>query len=377
MSLLPSFFMVNLGFAPLPPFIMNALSEIEIETSVEGAAMFRLHVALSRTMTGDLDVLVFDLFRPMTPVRISLSFGLGLPLTLIDGYIRDVQMHVGSEPGSARLEVVGADALGTLMGHVQTAFTWPNMQDNAIASAIFSKYAIVPLAEPTPLLRTTLDTTTTQRVRDNAFLQQLASKYGYQLYIQPDPLAGFNVGHFHPPITVAPPQGVLSIDFGSQSNLRNFQISNQMLKPATVMTSYVDPHTRMPVPVFASTPTELPMGLEPSIARMMLPAIEMDEVGDASSPAEKLVRAFGRVTQSSRTISANGEVDGLKFGRPLQPGLPVLVRGAGRQHSGLYSVTSVTHRISRDAYTQSFQAMRNAVGLTGEEVFIDPLAPVT
>ncbi|MGI8570687.1 MAG: hypothetical protein ACR2KT_17380 [Methylocella sp.] len=355
MSRLPSFFIVQLGFAPLPPFIANALSEIEVETSVEGAAMFRLHIELSRTMMGDFDAIVFDLFRPMMPIRISLSFGLGLPLTLINGYIRDVQMNVGSEPGTSRMEVVGADALGTLMGHVQMPFTWPNMPDNLIASAIFGKYAIVPLAAPTPLLRTILDTTTTQNGRDNAFLQQLASKYGFQLYIQPDPLAGFDVGHFHPPITVGPPQGVLSVDFGSQSNLRSFQISNQMLKPTTVLTSYVDPLTRMPVPVFVAATTELPMGLEPSLYRVAPPAIEVDDVADAANPAEKMVRAVGRVTESGRTVSANGEVDPLKFGRPLLPGLPVLVRGAGRQHSGMYSITSVTHKISRDAIRRAFR----------------------
>ena len=49
-------------------------------------------------------------------------------------------------------------------------------------------------------------------------------------------------------------------------------------------------------------------------------------------------------------------------------------RGAGRQHSGLYYVESVTHRISRDEYKQSVGLWRNAVGLTGAEVFVDPFA---
>jgi hypothetical protein len=53
------------------------------------------------------------------------------------------------------------------------------------------------------------------------------------------------------------------------------------------------------------------------------------------------------------------------------------VRGVGRQMSGLYYVTHVTHRISQDEYTQSFRAWRNAVGLTGVEVFVDPLAAVS
>jgi phage protein D len=69
-------------------------------------------------------------------------------------------------------------------------------------------------------------------------------------------------------------------------------------------------------------------------------------------------------------------VDSLKYGRMLRPGLPVLIRGAGRAHSGKWYVTSVSHSISREAWTQSFQATRNALGLTGTEVFVDPLAAV-
>ncbi len=60
----------------------------------------------------------------------------------------------------------------------------------------------------------------------------------------------------------------------------------------------------------------------------------------------------------------------------LRPGLPVAVRGAGRQYSGIYYVTQVTHTISRSGYTQRFSAWRNAVGLTGAELFVDPMAAI-
>jgi hypothetical protein len=118
------------------------------------------------------------------------------------------------------------------------------------------------------------------------------------------------------------------------------------------------------------------MGLEPALTRILPPPIERWCGRDAANPAEAMSRAMAQVTRSSRAIRASGDVDGLKFNRPLLPGLPVLVRGAGRQHSGLYYVTRITHRISRGGYKQSFQATRNAVGLTGAEVFIDLLAAV-
>lgn len=378
MSLIPSYFMVQLALAPLPFFIANALAEIEVETSIEGASMFRLHFDLSRNFIGDFDAIMIDLFRPLVPIRISLSFGLGLPMTLINGFVRDIQLNVSNTPGGSRLEVVGADQLGTTMGHIQIPIPWPNIPDSAIVAAIFGKYAILPAVIPTPPTRTILDTTTTQQDRDNAFLEQIASFHSYHLFVQPDPVIGLDVGHFMPMsmMTALPPQGVLSIDFGSQTNLTGFSLSNQMLRPATAITIFPESNTRAPIPIVVPAAAEMPMGREPSLTRIIPPPIEVEASNDAANVAEKTLQAIARVTDSARTVRANGEVDGLKYARPLLPGLPVLVRGAGNQHSGLYLVTSVSHRISRDGYTQSFQALRNAVGLTGAEIFVDPLAPV-
>jgi hypothetical protein len=377
MTLLPSFFMVQLAMAPLPPHLTSALSDIEVETSIDEAAMFRLHFNLSRTMLGDFDALAIDLFRPLLPIRVSLSFGLGLPVTLINGYIRDTQLSAGATPGTSRLEVTGADALATTMQHIVQPFTWPNMPDSSIAAAIFGRYGMVPVTLPTPPTRTMRDTTSTQTVSDHAFLRQLADFHRYKLYIQPDPIAGVDMGYFRPvsSMILLPPQGVLSIDFGSQSNLTDFRVDNRMLQPAARVGLVTDPTTRVPVPVVAPVAAEPPMGLEPNLARIIPPPIHREPESDAANVAETLLRMTATVTESAHSVTAQGEVDGLKYARPLFPGLPVMVRGAGRQNSGAYLVTSVSHRISRDGYSQSFSALRNAVGLTGAELFVDPLAP--
>ncbi|MGQ0445488.1 MAG: hypothetical protein ACT4O2_10285 [Beijerinckiaceae bacterium] len=117
------------------------------------------------------------------------------------------------------------------------------------------------------------------------------------------------------------------------------------------------------------------MGLEPTLFRVVPPPVTRQRGGCIANPTEGQLRALAQASATSRAITATGEVDGIKFDRPLRAGLPVMVRGAGRQNSGLYYVQSVTHRISRDDYRQNFTAWRNAVGLTGAEVFIDPLAP--
>lgn len=376
MSLLPSYLLVQVAFAPLPILFMQALREIEVETAVGEASVFRLHFDLSRNSFGDFDVLTFDIFRPLVPIRISVSVGLGLPHTLINGYVKDARLGARNEPGASTLEVAGMDALGTIMAHIQQPFTWPNLPDSEVARVILAKYALIPMVLPTPPLRTMVDTTTTQRANDSVYLQQLALRNAYELYIQPDPVVGLDVGHFHPPQSLVPPQGVLSIDFGTQTNLNDFTVSNDMLRPTGVVAVSSEPRTRAPIPAIAPTGTEPPMGLEPTLMRIIPPPIERPAGTDAASPAEMQAQALARATETSRAVRASGEVDGLKYKRPLLAGLPVLVRGAGRQMSGLYYVTSVTHRVSRDGYTQQFSAWRNAVGLTGAEVFIDPLAAV-
>jgi hypothetical protein len=376
MGLLPSWFTVQVAFAPMPVPFFQALREIEIETSIGRASIFRLHFELSRNIFGDFDALAFDIFRPLLPVRISIAAGLPIPQVLINGYIKDAELKAGDAPGTSRLEVVGMDALGTVMTNNQQPFIWPNLSESAIAAAIFGKYAMIPLVDPLPPTRTIMDTTTTQRVYDAPFLFELARSNNLELYIQPDPFLGTDIGHLHRPYTHLPHQGVLSIDFGKQSNLTQFNVSNDMLRPTGIAGASVDRQTRAPIPAIGVTSTEVPMGLEPALFRILPPPVSQQLPGCPANPTEATLRSLAGASATSRAITAQGEVDGIKFARPLRAGLPVLVRGAGRQNSGLYYVQSVTHRISRDDYRQSFSAWRNAVGLTGMEIFFDPLAAV-
>jgi hypothetical protein len=371
---LPGLFVVQVGLAPMPEPYFRALREIEVETAVGQASILRLHFDLSRTLFGDFDALVIDLFRPLVPITIRVATGPGIPQCIINAYITETRLSVPGTPG-ATLEVMAMDALGTRMAHVEEPHPWPNMSDDKIVARIFAKYAMIPATVQTPPLRIESETTTTQRGTDAAILNQLAGRHGYSLYIQPEPVTGRDIGHFHPPLMPPkPPQGVLSVDFGTQTNMRNFSVTNDMMRPTTVIGAPSDPRSRLPVPIVAPASTEMPMGLQPTLSRIIPPRVEVRYGTDSASPQEAQFEALARATESSRSITASGEVDGLKYARPLFVGVPVLIRGAGRQYSGLYQVERVTHRISRDSYTQSINVWRNAVGLTGAEIFVDPLA---
>lgn len=375
MALSPSFFAIQAAFAPLPAPYMRALASVEIETAIGEASAFRLTFALARGALGDFDATPPDLFRPLTPVRISVALGSPVPQVIVNGYIAQVRFGGSGEPGGASFEVVGMDALGALMAVSEAPATWPNLPDSEVARTIFARHAIAPTGvAPTPPTRTAADATTTQRVNDSRYLRQLADRHGYELFVQPDPFIGLDQGYFRAPAPMQPPQGVLAMDFGAASNLRDFRVDDAMLQPTGVAALSADPRSRAPIPAIAPAATETSMGMEPTLLRILPSPVERIASTDAANPAEVQTRAQARANETSRALTATGDVDGLKFRRPLQVGRPVLVRGAGRRMSGLYYVTHVTHRISQDGYDQSFRAWRNAIGLTGAEVFVDPLA---
>jgi hypothetical protein len=373
MAFLPTFYTVQVAFAPLPYPFLAALTGIEIETSTEQAAIFTLRFALSKTPLGDWDVLQFDIFRPLVPIKISVFLG-SRPETIINGYLNAAKLDNRSQPGQSVLEVTGMDATGTLMNLQEQPFPWPNLPDSAIAQTLFGKYAIVPNAFPTVPSRTVLDVTTTQRTTDVRVLQRMAERNAYECYVQPDPILGTDLGHFHPPLVTMPPQAVLSTDFGLATNMETFNVSYGMLQPTTALAVALDPATRVPMPGIAPAAIEPPLGMEPALSRILVPPVVRPAGTDAANASEVMTLAQAIVNRSSRCLQGSGEVDGLKLARVLRPGLPVAVRGAGREYSGIYYVTQVTHSISSDHYTQSFQGWRNALGLTGAELFIDPLA---
>ena len=374
MPLTPPFFLVRIAFAPLPKPLIDALDGIEAETSVGSASILRLRFRLSRTMLGDWDPPIADIFRPLTPVSVAVSAGLPIPETVVNGYVREVRQSGGGAQRGTTAEVIAMDATATIMNLIEQPMPHPNLDPATIASIILGRYAIAPFPLPTPPTRTILDTTTIQRTTDARMMREMARQLAYEFYLQPDPIAGLDIGHFHPPLTALPPQGVLSVDFGTATNLLDFQVGYDTLQPTGAVSVGVDPNTGAPLPVPALAPLQPPEGLEPTLLRIIPPPIRRPTARDAANPAELFRQNQAIADSSSRAITGSGSVDSIKYGRMLRPGLPVAIRGAGRAHSGTWYVESVSHSITTGAWTQQFQASRNAMGLTGAEIFIDPLA---
>jgi Phage tail baseplate hub (GPD) len=360
-------FTLLLGFAPAPSEVVDAVQEIEVETSTEVASVFRLRLGIAQTPTGDWSLLEKDIFQPLTPIAIRVGNGAGVPEALMNGYVTSQQVSYANQPGDSVLEVTGMDAT-LLMNLQEKVMPWPNLPDNLIATAIFGQYTLIPRVQPTPPLLVEPEGTTTQRSTDIRFLRRLAERNGFECYVQPEPLSGLDIGFFQPPQLTGLPQAVLNVNLGTETNVLDFKVSYQMSAPTTAVAAGVDFTDKSVQVALAPASTQVPLGLEPTLLRITPPpVVRLADTGLMRS-SELQTLAQSVADRSSFAVAAEGNVD-QKAGI-LRPGGLVNVRGAGRSLSGSYYVTRVTHTINREGYTQRFSARRNAVQLTGAEVFV-------
>jgi hypothetical protein len=388
-------FTVLIGLPPLPlPFpLLKALQKVEVETSTEMASVFRLRFGLSHTDFGDWDLMMPQyeelLFRPLTPVQIRVKVGIDIPRAIINGYITNQNVLYDDEGGASAMEISGMDAT-ILMNMQEKVLPWPMPNDGAIATAVFAQYGIVPL-NVSPSMPFNLDPTdaTVQRGTDIRFLRRLAQRNGFECFVQPQPQSGIDFGYFGPPMNIPGLQeAVLNVKMGAQTNVSEFKIRYDMVKPTMSMAFGVDSMTRAPSaaisiapvvtppPIGGLYPLGVPMGIQDATLRAVAgahppPMIMAAQTGQMSLPGLAITNQ-AISNRSSWPVIAEGTV-GTDAG-VLSVGRTANVRGAGIAFNGAYYVTRVAHTfdVGGCSYTQKFEARRNAIGMTGTEIYLQP-----
>ena len=143
------------------------------------------------------------------------------------------------------MNVVAMDPT-VLMNLEEKVKPWPNMADSDVANAIFSspEYRFTPIVDTTTWRRQENDQTLIQRGTDIQFLQQLARRNGFEVYVETNGLTGGVEGHFHAPRLNLPPQGVLSVNMRDATNVNSFNARFDMLRPATAQATNLDVESR-------------------------------------------------------------------------------------------------------------------------------------
>ncbi len=362
---------LTIGGAPAPAAVLSAIKKIEIEDHAAMADMMKLHLAVAVRQDGSgWTVLDDDTFPRLAKLRVEVTVGSGPSLPLIEAYVVHVDTAFSNDPGSSELVVSAMDP--TVLMHLEEKVkTWPNMTDSDVASQIFSDgaYGFTPVVESTDYSHEENDHTLTQRGTDIAFLQKLAEQNGYECFVTLGD-GGQVEGHFHSPRPDDPPQGVLTVNMGSATNVNTFRAKFDMVAPSVAKAQTIDPDDASGQSGDASqaqqsesmgessaTPTDRPR-------TVLLSGLAMAQSGQVQRYAQSVV------DRSSYSISADGTLDTVAYANVLRAKQPVMIRGVGQQFSGRYYVERVLHTIAGDGtWTQQFTARRNATGLTRRENF--------
>lgn len=354
--------------APASDALLASLQQIEVEDNADVADMMRLRLGVAVAEQGSRWTLVDEeLFARLTKLRLMVTIGAGLPQPLIETHVIETNASFANDPSASVLNVVAMDPT-VMMNLEEKVRAWPDMADSDIASTIFGEYGATPDVESTSPSRQEIDVTTMQRGTDIQFLRQLATRNGYECYLELNDLTGTVEGHFHKPRLDERPQGVLSVNLSDATNVNSFNARYDMLRPTTAEATSVEIDSQSDQQGTATSSALSSLGKDTAITgdnprRVLLSRLGLADAGELQAQAQAVV------DQSALAITAEGELHTAAYGSILRAKRPVLVRGAGEQFSGTYYVQRVLHTLTPESYTQQFTLRRNALGLTRSEAF--------
>jgi phage protein D len=348
------------------------IADIEVEEHVDSADVFRVRISVSVQNDGTWSYLDDPRFAVWNQLQIVGGYP-GDNATLIDGYITHVSASL-SGPGTedSFLEITGMDG-SALMDLEEKQLAWPNKKDSDIAQQIFSSYGFTWEVEDTQLQHAEAVATILQSESDIRFLRRLAARNGFECYVQG------RRGFFRSPNLQDPPQKILAIQFGEQTNLASIGIQIDGTPPTVLDLRRIDPIAKR---VDRETLADLP--------RRKLGKRTLKDLRSRRPDGRRLIKqrpAAGTTEMKSELrsgydaagefVTLTGTIDSRAYGAVLRAKKLVTVKGVGSTYSGLYYVTRVRHVFNPDGYQQTFEAHRSGVGLLGTEDLAAPpeLAP--
>jgi phage protein D len=347
--------------------LLADIADIEVEEHVEAADVFRVRLSISVRADGTWRYL--DDARLAVWNRLAIRAGYSDDHELlIDGFITHVNATLsGSGAEESFVELTGSDA-SAVMDLEDRQVAWTNKKDSDIAQDIFGSYGLTWEVEDTEVLHGERVATILQSESDIRFLQRLAARNGFECFVKG------NTGHFRTANLEQPPQKPLAVQFGPETNVASLRIETDGTPPSRLEIRRIDPFEKRDERELLGELPERPLGKR-SLAAARAGVRDGRRVlrqQPAVSKQELRARLRAGYEAASRFVIAAGEVDGRAYGAVLRARRLVTIKGIGATHSGLYYVTRVRHQLSADAYVQSFEARRNAIGLLGNESFIAP-----
>lgn len=357
---------------PATPDLAEAVQSIQVTHNDEGKSGFQITFQIGRAGLAnilDYSLLANPLLRPFNRVVLTVVFNV-VPRVIMDGIITNRQLSPGDAPGSATLTVTGED-VSVMMDLKKVRAAHPAQPEPVIALkliATYAQYGLIPFVIPPPALDVPnpLEVIPVQQGSDLEYLNEMARRYGYMFFVIPGPAPLANIAYWGPPVRIGILQRALSVNMGPETNVSSVSFQYNALAPTIVSDLVRDSRLNVTLPVMTFVSTRPPLVPMPALP-FQLPNVRTSLLESESGGGLTFTQAYARaqsLTDRSvdAVVTAQGDLDALRYGDILTPRALVGLRGAGFTHDGVYYVKSVTHNISRGQYKQRFTITREGDG---------------
>jgi len=351
----------------VPRAVLDALAEVTVDDI--GASGFQLTFSVDKNTSQQIMLLLTGAAPGLFTRVVLVAIVNGISNVLIDGVITNNHMAPGDKGSNSTVTVTGEDLTALMNQSNWSGFPYPAMPAEAQVALICAKYSmfgIIPIVIPSVLIDVPIptDQIPSQQGTDLEYIRALAARVGYVFYIDPGPAPGVSKAYWGPQVKVGPVQSALNVDMDAYTNVESlsFNFDQQQNKLPILYIYNQQSGVTIPIPVPGITPLNPPLGL--------IPPLPTNIMGDLKSPRDDLAKrtvpqsiliTMAIAAQASEAVSGDGSLDVARYGNILKARQLVGVRGAGVAFDGLYYVKSVTHKIKRGEYKQSFKLTRNGL----------------
>jgi hypothetical protein len=358
-------------FVPLtaPREVLDALDSVEVTVNDTGTSGFQLTFIIDKQSPLQILFLLSG-GSPMLFMRVVLTAIVnGISNVLIDGVVTNNQISPGDKGSNSTLTITGEDLSALMNQSDWSGFPFPACPAEARVALLLAKYAVfgvIPLIIPSVLIDVPLpiDQIPSQQGTDLSYIRALADRVGYVFYLDPGPAPGTSKGYWGPQIKVGPIQPALNIDMDAYTNVESlsFKFDQQQNKIPIVYIYNQETGVSIPIPIPPITPLNPPLGVIPPLPTNIPPDLTpiRDDLSKRPIP-QAIMIGMAAASQWADAVTGDGTLDVVRYGGILKARQLVGVRGAGPAFDGLYYVKSVTHKIKRGEYKQSFRLSRNGL----------------
>ena len=346
--------------------LYKCTQQITVQEDLDVGSSFSINLVACRNDDGSWPYLEDENLQVWNRVTIYASFPEQTEV-VIDGYIADVAVSTNPDAGNVTVDIQGVDASYHMNLEEKTKI-WIDKSFEDIAKEILESYDFdTVIAEPSEDAAATPPHAVAQRGTDHAFLRELARRKGYEFFVHG------GTGFFRPAKLDGAPQKLVAVNFGDETNCTQFRVAADGTAPTAAAIMFLDPMTGKVMESRRDSSGLPPLGTDTlDTLRGAVGVPQTLQIGrrlGCMDQARADDYATGLLRRNGWWVTANGTLNGLRYGRVLRSRKTVTIKGVGAKYNGVYYVRKVQHELTMRTYSMTFEAVRNAVGRLGTEDF--------